>query len=160
MLKKNKMKKILVTVLIMNITNLLFAQTNYTPTGTWKWISNNDTIEMYFKLDVIHVGSKNYPVVIGFHKYIKNGILIENTLQFSNTNYSSNKFTTVIYNNDPTNSRLSGNFNDLTINTRRLIILTKLAFTSMSVRITSKEGRKNYSWLGYTLPRNFVLTKQ
>jgi len=141
-------------------TQTLKAQTNYIPLGTWMYINGNDTIEIYLKSTQINVADTSYPTLIGFHKYVKNGQLIESSLNFGNTNFADKKYSIIIYNVKSADIRNDGDFKDMSFNINRLIILTKLNPTTMDVRITSQQTRKNTSSSDYTLPRNFQLVKQ
>jgi len=141
-------------------TQTLKAQINYLPLGTWKYINGNDTIEIYLKSTQINLAGTTYPTLIGFHKYVKNGQLIESSINFANTNFADKKYTIIIYNVQSADIRNDGDFKDMSFNINRLIILTKLTATTMNVRLTSQQTRKNTSSSDYTLPRNFQLVKQ
>lgn len=155
------MKQILASIIFVIVFNNIKAQTNYTPTGTWKWISAKDTIEVFLKTDQLYIGNQAVPIVIGFHKYVKNAKLIENSLLKKNTNYINEQYSIVLFNQYSDFYKLSGSIKDITLNYTRTIILTKINPTTMSVRLTSMEGRrKNGTISAYTLPRNFTLTKQ
>lgn len=154
------MKQIVTLLAITLLTQSINAQTNYTPTGTWKYISGTDTLEVFFKTDQLNLGTTVQPIIIGFHKYIKNGVLIENTLNHSSTNYSNNLFSILVYNFKENDARNDGTIKDITLNNKRYLILTKLTPTSMNVRLTYIQGVRNNKPLGFTLPRNFQLIKQ
>ena len=138
----------------------LFAQTNYIPSGVWKYIDGHDTIEFYLKSSQMNVAGTTYPILIGFHKYIKNGQLIESSMGDINTDYSDKKYTILLYNVQENRAKYSGNFKDLSTDVNRLIILTKLTPKNISVRLTSKQVSKNINGIGYTLPRNFTLIRE
>ncbi|MCU7617855.1 hypothetical protein NZ698_11650 [Chryseobacterium sp. PBS4-4] len=62
--------------------------------GTWKWTNGNETLVIVLKKEkVLDVWKEDTceDVLIGFHKYTKNGIIIESTLEninsFQNQNY-------------------------------------------------------------------------
>lgn len=153
------MKKILIiAIAILFVTNT-FAQTNYTPVGTWKYINGLDTLEMFFKIGELTSGTVSFPVIKGYHRYVKNGQVVENYIPFVN---SVNKYSILIYNNHPTMARLDGNIKDLTLNYKRYIILKKVNPTTISVTLTSYEGwqRNSPPNNSYTLPRHFTLIKQ
>ncbi|SUX46134.1 DUF6705 family protein [Chryseobacterium indoltheticum] len=108
---KNLKKYILIALAVL-FTNLSFAQKNlnpiqeipcstYTPdtemdtfVGNWKWTSGNDSFEILLKKEkVFHSISNDHSCVdriIGFHQYVKNGTIIESSLQHQNTNFAEN----------------------------------------------------------------------
>jgi hypothetical protein len=157
------MKKILVIVILLISTqSIVIAQTNYIPLGTWKYISGNDTLEVFFVAGQITAGSNTYPIVRGYHKYIKNGVLLENSLSQIN-NPSLNKASIVINYVNSSETRFDGIIKDLSKNRKRRIILKKINLTQISVSITSYESWQRYpvpTGNGYTLPRQFTLIKQ
>ncbi len=154
------MKKILIIIIVTIITTNLFSQTNYTPTGTWKYINGNDTITVIFKSDQMTVAGATYPILIGFHKYVKNGVIIESTLQHQSSNYIDNNYSIIILNFEVNDVRNDGRIKDITLNYKRAIILTKINPTMMNVRLTSFQDRRpNGTISAYTLPRNFQLIK-
>jgi hypothetical protein len=152
------MKKIIVILIVTLIAGNLFGQTNYTPTGTWKYTNGNDTILMIFKSDQMTVGGVTYPVLIGFHKYVTNGNVMESTLQYQNTTYLDKKFSVLLYNYQASDARNDGDIKDITLNNERYIILTKINPNTINVRLTYIAGvRKKANQTGFTLPRNFQL---
>ncbi|WP_123885809.1 DUF6705 family protein [Chryseobacterium indoltheticum] len=108
---KNLKKYILIALAVL-FTNLSFAQknlnpiqeipcSNYTPkpqfdkfTGHWKWTSGNDSFEMVLKkektFNILVSDHSCVDYIIGFHQYVKNGIIIESSLQHQNTNFGQN----------------------------------------------------------------------
>ncbi|WP_368407658.1 DUF6705 family protein [Chryseobacterium edaphi] len=60
--------------------------------GHWKWTSSNNSFEMILKKEktynIIEDDHSCVDYIIGFHQYIKNGVIIENSLQHQNTNFS------------------------------------------------------------------------
>lgn len=105
---KNFIKYILIVSAIL-FSTLTFAQKNlgpiqqipcssYTPnnaldkfTGNWKWISGNDSFEIILKkekiFDILYDDNSCQDVIIGFHQYVKNGVVIESSLQNQTTNF-------------------------------------------------------------------------
>ncbi len=153
------MKKILIIAIAISFVSDSFAQTNYTPVGTWKYINGLDTLEMFFKVGDIGNGTVSLPVLKGYHKYVKNGQTIESFMPFVN---SVNKYSILIYNNHPTMARLDGNIKDLTLNYKRYIILKKINPSTIQVTLTSYEGWQRNSPVNnsFTLPRHFTLIRQ
>lgn len=154
------MKTILIAITIILSFSSSQAQTNYNPTGTWKWTNGNDTIEFYFKTDSLYYIDEYIPIIIAFHKYTKNGQVIENCLANINSNYSQRLFSLSIINTADTNPKLGGDFKDISRNTLRYMILKRINPTSMEIGLMYLEGVRNGKPYGFTLPRNFTLIKQ
>lgn len=103
------MKKIIYTLIVL-LSGFMYSQpssttiqllqcSSYTPNselnkfvGNWKWASGNDSFEMVLKKEkVFDLGKDDQScedIIIGFHKYIKNGTIIESTLQNQNSSYA------------------------------------------------------------------------
>lgn len=64
--------------------------------GTWKWTSGNDSFEIILRKEKVFDISKDdlscEDVIIGFHKYIKNGVVVESSLQHQNTTFTQRMF--------------------------------------------------------------------
>jgi hypothetical protein len=155
------MKKIfLISVITFFIQVNLKAQINYTPTGLWKFANSTDTIIMYFKTGQIIINpTTTYNILLGFHKYKKNGVLVESSLQDTSSSYIQNKYTMKSFVYKPLDVRNDGYFKDLTLNDQRYIILKKINPTTIEVFLTDIRGVKLHGTHGYTLPRHFTLTK-
>ena len=145
--------------MLLLLAKCLNGQTNFTPTGTWKYISGSDTIEIFLKPGQIISGNKRYPILIGFHKYVKNGIEIENTLPLINTTYTQSHYSIIMFGVDSSKVRADGHIKDIILNYKRYIIFTKINPNTINVRLTSMQGRGQTGGVGYTLPRNFQLIK-
>lgn len=51
--------------------------------GTWEWHSNKDTLTLTCKkLTVVNMSGKDIDIICVWHKFVKNGLIIENTLPF------------------------------------------------------------------------------
>jgi hypothetical protein len=138
------------------------AQTDYVPSGSWKYINGTDTIEMYFKTDQIILNGNAHPIIIGFHKYVKGGQLIESTIQLSNSGtYANHRYSIATYGIDTTKVQ-QGEIKDISLNYKRDIFFTKINPTTINVDLTSLERwQKNRPPNNaYTLPRHFTLIKQ
>ena len=82
-----------------NATKTLYQCSSYEPkpeidkyVGTWKWASGNDSFEIILKKEKVFDISEDdlscIDVIIGFHKYIKNGVVVESSLQHQNTTFT------------------------------------------------------------------------
>ena len=155
------MKKsiIIILIIISNQTNVT-AQTNYTPVGLWKYISGADTISMYFKRDQVTDGITTNQLLIGFHKYIKNGIVMESTFHDTNTVFLQNKYSLIMFFKNQETVVTEGCIKDINLNNNRYIFLKKINPTTIKVSLTYIQGVRNNRPYGFTLPRQFILTKQ
>ncbi|SUX46135.1 DUF6705 family protein [Chryseobacterium indoltheticum] len=64
--------------------------------GTWEGNSNGKSITFILEKEkIIRKNSSCMDAIIGFHKFIDNGLEIENYLQFAHTLYSDGKSTTL-----------------------------------------------------------------
>ena len=100
------MKKVIyiLSIILISIcnSNVAYTQTNYPPkrgsylkdttlnkyTGVWQMINNSDTLTVYLKKIKFHFTQPidfYQDVIVGWHIYIKNGILVENTEKYENT---------------------------------------------------------------------------
>lgn len=154
------MRKILFGFVFIFVLQSVKSQINYSPTGTWKYINGLDTVEFYFKTDQMTVDNSTQSILIGFHKYVKNGIEIENTLPLSNTTYRQSRYSIIMFGVDSSKVRADGHIKDITLNYTRYIIVSKINPNTINVRLTSMEGRGQTGGVGYTLPRNFHLIKE
>jgi hypothetical protein len=153
------MKNIIILVfLIVSFTSN--AQTNYTPAGTWRWTSGTDTIIIFFKSQILTLENNTTPLILGFHKYIKNGITIESRLSSSNSSFNDHLYSIIMYNGRPHIAKQQGTFKDLTLGNERMIFTEKINSTTIKVVLEYIHGVRNNRPYGFTLPRNFILTKQ
>lgn len=100
--------KIQISIFMLLLSQLMLSQraiinpvpcSSYTPntlmdkfTGHWKWLSGNDSFEMILKkekiFNIIKDDNSCLDKIIGFHQYVKNGIVIESSLQNQNSNFN------------------------------------------------------------------------
>ena len=151
--------------------------TSYIPaldkfTGTWRWVSGSDTVEIALQKQLIYINAVT-PIyvesLIGWHRYVKNGTLIENSMQYYGRNYDSSfnlnnvKSTLIGATQKPTNLYLS--FTDLTLNKREELWFTLLPNSLTQATWKLREARGLYMGPSgtagrITLPKDIVLTKQ
>ncbi|WP_297984494.1 DUF6705 family protein [uncultured Chryseobacterium sp.] len=63
--------------------------------GTWKYSDANQSLTIILKKENIKLPIENdvrADAIIGFHKFVKNGNIIEDNTMYFNTNYSDKKF--------------------------------------------------------------------
>lgn len=104
----NTMKHIILILLIL-VGGLVSAQTNFPKdgdniknphidkfVGTWIWSNGTESLEFVLKKKniLLPIGNNiRTDVLYGFHKYVKDGKELENSLQYVNTDYKDKKHT-------------------------------------------------------------------
>jgi hypothetical protein len=93
------MKKIiLILLLFVSLCIKAQVQTNNLINkfvGTWQWVSNTDTVKIVLEKQVynLQLTGVQSEILVGWHKYVKNGVVIENSMQYVgldiNTDYNS-----------------------------------------------------------------------
>lgn len=170
------MKKVFL-ILILNAYFVANAQQNpYPPgsynakpaldkfVGTWQWVSGNDTVVLHLYKQAIHYPAPlNYDVenIIGWHKYVKNGVTIESSLQYSGSPYTGGHSTIFAWCQSAV--KLYGSFDDLSKNKQCDLYLKMLntRYSQMEWKIMESRGiRPTGFQYGFTLPVMITLTKQ
>ncbi|UHO38612.1 hypothetical protein H5J24_24515 [Chryseobacterium capnotolerans] len=105
------MKKIL-TFILIGLFTYCKSQFNFSPgannpnsnidkfIGAWVWQDNEKSLELVFRKENILLpikGNVRADALIGFHKYVSNNLIIESSVQYSDTNYESKKSTILGY---------------------------------------------------------------
>lgn len=142
--------------------------------GTWKWISGNDTVIIVLEKQIycIPFTGKSCEALVGWHKYVKNGMLVQSSLQYEgrdvNIDFNSTDTdykTTINGNSRYSNAVLFRTFWDLTLHKNFYLYLTLLpgSLTQASWRLVEPPGiytGPNGTAGMFTLPKNITLTKQ
>lgn len=132
--------------------------------GTWRWVSGSDTVEIRLFKQAIHYPQPlNYDVeaLVGWHKYVNNGVTIETSLQFTGLPRTGGHSTMLAW--DQTPNKVYGTFTDLTKNKNCDIYLTmtNAAYTQLDWKLKEPRGIRPAGFqYGFTLPVNLTLTKQ
>lgn len=133
-------------------------------TGTWRWTSGTDTVIISLK-KLKHTFDDIPPVfyhdwLYGCHKYIKNGQLLESTMQnFSSTNV--NVFNIVGYSNRTDSTKADLLFTKNGRQARYYLTLKFAVGTSPQKLIWHTDRKYSNNWDQIIpLPRDMVLTKQ
>ena len=134
--------------------------------GTWQWISGTDTLIL--KLKKLNTSFDTYTedVLMGVHKYVKNGSVIEDALnRFDSITINFKKRTALLYQNlgDDT-SKVIGSLKDLTKKKTNNLFLEYVAGTPPTIiwHLETTEGTfidPNFQY-GLTMPKDIILTKQ
>lgn len=184
-LKLNTMKNI-ITIIIFNIT-LLFSMSckaqipndgdnvlnNHINkfVGTWNWSLGNDSFQLILKKENVKLpfGNNIYgDKIIGFHKFINNGSIIENSTQYSSETFSYTGNSTIYGSTENNNSNiLSGNITHLSKNKSIRFIIEYIDATHIKlVKLENTSGIR-FKLPGkppfdgsITIPKNIILTKQ
>ncbi len=174
--------KIVFLLTSLSITHL-YAQTNFPKDGdnilnpnldkfigTWHWEDNGKSFTIILKKENIKpliVQDIRADALIGFHKYSSNGVDIENTLQYSNTNYNDKKSSIITFGNSnipnvikigishsSKNKTVSADIEYIDANHIKIINIENTPGLKINL-----PGKPPYDW-SITLPKNIVLTKQ
>ncbi len=177
------MKNRLSIILLLLINNLYNAQTlNINPNsnnindninkfiGTWVWDAPNESLQLIFKKENILLpiqGNVRADILFGFHKYNKNNAEVENSIQFSYTNYIDKKSTLLGYTLQNPN-KLEGGITHISKNNKSVrfeieyIDANHIKLISLKnpegIRI-NVPGKPPYD-PSITLPQDIILTKQ
>lgn len=141
--------------------------------GTWRWTSGNDTVIIVLQKQVCNFlySSKSAEILVGWHKYIKNGQNVEKSTQNIGFNINSDdqnpatsRKITLTGKNHGANKIWFYNFCDLTLgkNCNLDFQLLTNSTTQASWKLRNPQG----IFVGpsntngkFTLPKNLILTK-
>ncbi len=134
--------------------------------GTWRWVNGSDTLTLRLKKINTQLGNYTEDVILGVHGYVKNGIVIEDSLnQYNNMIIEYKKSTLMIYQEDNSDtSKFIGSIQDLTKKKTNRLHLTYAPGIPPTIllQLEPAEGvhsDPNFQY-GVTLPRLIILTKQ
>lgn len=141
--------------------------------GTWKWQENNKSFTIVLKKQNITLPplSRNVKadIIYGYHQFIDNGLIIENSLDNISSTYNDMYFSIsggmgIL----GTNNTLKGNFFNISKNNKKLHFeIEYLDSTHIKlVSLKNAPGTKvvvgnqpDYDW-SISLPQNIIFTKQ
>ena len=141
--------------------------------GIWKWENNGNNFTLNLKKQNISIPpyerNVKADILYGFHKYVKNNEIIENSLNNSTYDYESGKFTlSAGLGVRCSNNILEGSIYHISKNNKRVhfeieyIDATHIKLVSLSNSPGTKvniSGQPEYDW-SINLPQNIILTKQ
>jgi hypothetical protein len=133
--------------------------------GTWQWISGTDTVKIVLAKQNIYMPApmdNTIETLVGWHRYVKNGIEVESSLQYLNSTFNSGHHTLFGGDISPTKIYFT-TFKDITKNKQCNLYFTLLtgSVTQATWKLFESRGlRKTGYTLGFTLPNNITLTKQ
>jgi hypothetical protein len=173
------MKHLITTVLMLSALfyNLSIAQppapgsyitNNYVNKfeGTWQWVNGSDTLIIMLKKTNKQFGDYTEDVLLGVHKYIKNGSILNDALnKYDSMILYYKKSTVLLYQNqgDDT-SKLIGSLKDLTKKKTNNLFLEYVAGNPPTIiwHLETAEGvfiDPNFQY-GLTMPKDIILTKK
>ena len=173
------MKKIIFTVIILLgvITNCIAQDgipndgDNITNdninkfTGTWYWSNGIESLKIVLKKENILLPfGKNIrtDALYGFHIYIKNGIIVENSTDFINTTYNDKKHTVFAIGDKDNPNTLGLGIGHLSKHKSVEATIEMIDSTHIKiVKLENYEGIRfgKFDW-SISLPQNITLTKQ
>ncbi len=134
--------------------------------GTWQWVSGNDTLILKLKKTNKNFDDYTEDVLLGVHKYIKNGVVFDDALNKYDSMVLYNKKRTVLLNQNQgmDTSKVIGSIKDLTKKKRNELFLQYVPGTPPTLiwHLKTAEGTfidPNFQY-GLTMPKDLILTKQ
>jgi hypothetical protein len=142
--------------------------------GTWQWSSGNDTVTIVLEKQVYNVPftGSNTEMLVGWHRYVKNGALIESSFQYigRNVNVDANSHdvdfkTTLLGSTRTPTAVYFRTFWDLTLHKNCYLYFRLLSGSTTQATWKLKEADGIYNgpsgtYGKFTLPKSLVLTKQ
>jgi hypothetical protein len=132
--------------------------------GTWMWTSGTDTMTVVLQKQKIHYPSPfDYDIdqIVGWHRYVKAGVLMESSLQYVGTPFSNGHSTLLGWTENKSRLRLT--FDDLSKQKHsNELYFTMLngSTTQANWSIRNSEGLKNGGYdHSFTVPTTMAFTK-
>jgi uncharacterized protein DUF6705 len=171
--------KYILFIFLLVITLTTHAQVQTDPeadkfVGTWRWTSGTDTVIIVLEKQVynIPITGSNAEALVGWHKYVKNGQVIQSSLQYVgrdvniDSNSTSLDFKTTLNGNTRSSTAvLFRTFWDLTLHKNFELYFSLLpgSTTQATWKLTEPQGIYNgpNGTSGMcTLPKSLTLIKQ
>ncbi len=182
-----KAKRIILTIItLLAMASIAFAKSPYNEddiirhdpkakkyTGTWLWESGKNSLMLVLKFDRIDLSiSDEHPAIIdaiyGYHKFVKNGHVIENSTVFKNLKYSKTNKKSTVYGNTEENDENTLEGTIIHLSKDKIIKFTiqyinpnhiKLVkvYNTPGIKISTAEHPYDSS---ISLPQNIILTRQ
>ncbi|MBL7748500.1 MAG: hypothetical protein JNM19_13770 [Chitinophagaceae bacterium] len=133
--------------------------------GTWQWVSDTDTVEIRIQKLRHTIGFYDTDILLGTHRYSKNGITVQNTMgDLDDILLDHKKNSVYLSNTNQGPNNFEGRIKDLTKNKSNVL---KLLFIPGSppqlawhLEPTEKMATDADFQYGVTLPEDIILTKQ
>ncbi|MCX6319705.1 MAG: hypothetical protein NTW29_20670 [Bacteroidetes bacterium] len=134
--------------------------------GVWHWVNGNDTLILKLKKINKQFGDYTEDVLLGVHKYIKNGLVLDDALnKYDSMVLYYKKSTVLLYQNQDTDtSKVFGSIKDLTKKKTNNLFLQYVNGTPPTIiwHLETAEGTfidPNFQY-GLTMPKDVILTRQ
>lgn len=155
------MKKLILNILFITFCTCVYSQAPDEQKffGTWKWKNGNKELILFMKYDTVKKVT-SIPLIIGFHRYIRNDSVVQDYMPLYLPEYASSgeaSFGGLLDNNN--SNVFIGSIFDKEMNKNGRLYLTfiypnKLKFELMSMNAPQGKGA------GFSLPTGIILTKQ
>jgi hypothetical protein len=134
--------------------------------GIWQWVNGSDTLTIRLKKFNTQYADFQKDVLMGTHKYVQNGIVIQNSMDKFDSIAINHKKNTVFLTNKlgSDTSKVRGSINDLTQGKINILFLQYVDGTPPTIiwHLETAEGvfsDPNFQY-GLTMPKDIILTKQ
>jgi len=171
-----------ITILLMLIMTLVKSQNYPQPNtndldsnlnkfvGKWIWQNGNNNFTLILKKEnALMPFPENYhsDIIIGFHKFTNNGLIIEDFSMFNATNFADKKWSIFAITDYMNKNLLSGSISHKSKNKSVEFEIEYIDATHIKVISlknspglkVSVPGQPPFDW-SITLPQNIILTKQ
>jgi len=134
--------------------------------GNWMWVDGTDTLVLRMKKYNTLISDYHEDVLLGVHKYVKNGVVLDNSLdKFDSIAIKHKKSSIFLYQlTGSDTSDISGSITDLTKKKRNNLTLKYTPGSPPAIiwHLETAEGvfiDPNFQY-GLTMPKDIILTKQ
>lgn len=134
--------------------------------GVWQWVNGSDTLILKLKKTNKQFGDYTEDVLLGVHKYIKNGLVLDDALnKYDSMILYYKKSTALLYQNQGTDtSKVFGSIKDLSKKKTNTLYLQFVDGMPPTIiwHLETTEGTfidPSFQY-GLTMPKDIILTKQ
>jgi hypothetical protein len=158
------MKNIIIISFFAGLFTSSFAQSTDMDKfrGTWQWVSGTDTLTIQLQKEAIQAPTGDYvDCIVGWHRYVKNGIQVESAMQHVGAAWATGKCT-IIGGIDAPNQLYITSIEDLTIGKKFEVIFSLVSNTQAHWKSRDARGiyRGPHGTVNqFTMPRDIIFTK-
>ena len=172
------MKHSILLTILVTFQSLVFGQIHTDPgldkfVGHWRWINLADTVEIILQKQTVTnpMSFNTVEVIAGWHRYVKNGMVQQSSVQFVGTvlfsdfnNPASYEKVTMVAGSYGVNALLVSPFIDIQLHKNFELFLTLLPNSLTQLNWDLRQPRGLYAGPAglngvFSLPKNLVLTK-
>lgn len=173
------MKKPIIIVYMLCLVNFVYGQSNKFPQkgdnfkndnidrfqGDWVWGHNGDTVKIYLKKEDLEVAPEiRADVLVGFHKYIQNGKVVESSYELRNTKEAKKRHT-FVGSAEGRSDKIEGIIQDLSSGRSKNVIMTynpaeDVLNMQLSNRPEIRVNPKEASSTSFSFPESVILKRQ